>query len=202
MNLAVPTFLGSMEKRTRPPSTGSVACGKTPVDGEYPSSICRISGIERFRLAPSQWLVAGRCNGREKRAGDSRFRRFGSTAPTELARYPLCEILARQQGHARLGSCVPFVFGGHQRRGAARQQPRFVHRVNSDEVGHQGRGRGFRRDRLAFTALTTTRLRCQMRRRLFCLMASFARIQGRAEAMALSGPQATGFPVRIAEQKR
>src|SRR6188474_27608 len=41
-----------------------------------------------------------------------------------------------------------------------------------------------------------------MSRRLFCLMASFARMQGRAEAIALSGPHATGVPVRIAEQKR
>jgi len=34
------------------------------------------------------------------------------------------------------------------------------------------------------------------------LTASFARMQGRAEAIALSGPHATGVPVRIAEQKR
>ena len=38
--------------------------------------------------------------------------------------------------------------------------------------------------------------------RAFVLMASFAPIQARAEPMALSGPQASGVPTRIAEQNR
>jgi hypothetical protein len=38
--------------------------------------------------------------------------------------------------------------------------------------------------------------------RVFCLIASFARMQARAEARALSAPHDTGVPTRTAEQKR
>ena len=38
--------------------------------------------------------------------------------------------------------------------------------------------------------------------RAFCLMASLARMQARAESNALSGPHESGVPTRTAEQKR